>query len=203
MVQVPLGEIPEHELILRILAGDQSASTALVTRMAPVVCARIRRMVGGRGLGMHSLEDLVQETFLRLYRNDAHLLRSWDPIRGSLAALCSVVARSTVLAAFDTTARLPSSAPVELLDGLTARGGANQEERTVDRDRLRRLRACLERSLSPDTWLVYLGLYEDGLEPAVLAATYNRPRAWVDHRNRDIRLAAERCGAELDGGMSS
>ena len=41
------------------------------------------------------IEDLAQEVFLRLCRNDFRLLRSYDPARAGLSTWITIVARST------------------------------------------------------------------------------------------------------------
>src|SRR5690348_18306661 len=41
------------------------------------------------------VEDLTQEVFLRLCKDDFRLLRSYDPVRASLSTWLTIVARST------------------------------------------------------------------------------------------------------------
>lgn len=41
------------------------------------------------------IEDLAQEVFVRLCKDDFHLLRSYDPARAALSTWLTIVARST------------------------------------------------------------------------------------------------------------
>lgn len=61
-------------------------------RYARLIVAAVRGFVQAPG----DIEDLMQEVFLRLCRDDFRLLRSYDPARASLSTWLTIVARSTV-----------------------------------------------------------------------------------------------------------
>src|SRR3954469_11606423 len=60
----PAEERSEPDLVRAFLRGDDSAPAALWGRYSPLVRPITRRAVGPG----HDVDDLVQETFLRLYR---------------------------------------------------------------------------------------------------------------------------------------
>src|SRR5262245_32572564 len=64
---------PDAELVLKVASGDQSACRELVARHLKSTFGLARRMLGND----HDAEDVVQETFLRVWR---HAPR-WEPGR--------------------------------------------------------------------------------------------------------------------------
>ena len=68
-------------------------------RYAPVIFSTVQRVVRARARDdpSVSVEDIVQDVFLRLFKKDARLLRSYDPTRASLATWLAIIARSTTL----------------------------------------------------------------------------------------------------------
>ena len=87
------------DLLHRCLDGDPEARDRFVDRHAPIVFSMVRRVTraGAQGDPSTTVEDIAQEVFLKLFREDAHLLRSYDPSRASLATWIAVIARSTAL----------------------------------------------------------------------------------------------------------
>ena len=87
------------DLLAGCLAGEGEAWGLFVERYAGVIYAAVQRTIRGRASAdpTASLEDLVQNVFVRLLARDAHLLRSYDPGRASLVTWLTVVARSTAL----------------------------------------------------------------------------------------------------------
>lgn len=75
--------------------GEKGAWDAFVAQAAPIILAAVRRTLPARGAD--AAEDLAQEVFLRLIRDDFRLLRTYDPHRASLATWLTLVARSTAL----------------------------------------------------------------------------------------------------------
>jgi RNA polymerase sigma-70 factor, ECF subfamily len=86
-------EESDAELLRLMLAGDESAFTALYCRRQGAVYRFALQMSGSEALA----EDVVQETFMVLMREG----RNFDPARGSLAAYLYGIARNHVLRAFD------------------------------------------------------------------------------------------------------
>jgi RNA polymerase sigma factor (sigma-70 family) len=71
--------------------GDKGAWEAFVRRYAGLVAAAVR----GVAREATEVEDLAQEVFLRLCKDDFRLLRSYDPARAGLSTWITIVARST------------------------------------------------------------------------------------------------------------
>jgi RNA polymerase sigma-70 factor (ECF subfamily) len=74
-----------------LLQGDRAAWEAFVQRYAGLVVAAVR----GIARETSDVEDLTQEVFLRLCKDDFRLLRSYDPARAGLTTWLTIVARST------------------------------------------------------------------------------------------------------------
>jgi RNA polymerase sigma factor (sigma-70 family) len=74
-----------------LLRGEKVAWDAFVRRYGGLVVAAVRGVAMAQG----EVEDLTQEVFLRLCKDDFRLLRSYDPARASLSTWLTIVARST------------------------------------------------------------------------------------------------------------
>jgi RNA polymerase sigma factor (sigma-70 family) len=74
-----------------LIRGEKGAWEAFVRRYAGLVVAAVR----GVARESSEIEDLTQEVFLRLCRNDFRLLRSYDSTRAGLSTWITIVARST------------------------------------------------------------------------------------------------------------
>ena len=71
--------------------GDKGAWEAFVRRYAGLVAAAVR----GVAREAAEVEDLAQEVFVRLCKDDFRPLRSYDPTRAGLSTWITIVARST------------------------------------------------------------------------------------------------------------
>ena len=74
-----------------LLRGEKAAWDAFVRRYGGLVVAAVRGVAIVHG----EVEDLTQEVFVRLCKDDFRLLRSYDPVRASLSTWITIVARST------------------------------------------------------------------------------------------------------------
>jgi len=74
--------------------GDKAAWDAFVDRCTGVIHAAVRRT---QGTGGPSVEDAIQEVFVRLVKDDYRLLRSFDPGKASLTTWLTIIARSTTI----------------------------------------------------------------------------------------------------------
>jgi RNA polymerase sigma-70 factor (ECF subfamily) len=74
-----------------LLRGEKAAWDAFVRRYGGLVVAAVR----GVAMAQPEVEDLTQEVFVRLCKDDFRLLRSYDPARASLSTWLTIVARST------------------------------------------------------------------------------------------------------------
>jgi len=87
--------------------GEKGAWGTFVRRYAGLVVAAVRGIAREPG----EVEDLTQEVFLRLCKDDFRLLRSYDPARAGLSTWITIVARST---ARDALRRYrPATVPIE------------------------------------------------------------------------------------------
>jgi RNA polymerase sigma-70 factor (ECF subfamily) len=71
--------------------GERGSWEAFVRRYAGLIVAAVRGVARDAG----EVDDLVQEVFLRLCRDDFRLLRTYDPARAGLSTWITIVARST------------------------------------------------------------------------------------------------------------
>lgn len=71
--------------------GDPASWEEFVRRYGGLIVAAVRGLAPGPG----EIEDLTQDVFVRLCKDDFRLLRSYDPARASLSTWLTIVARST------------------------------------------------------------------------------------------------------------
>jgi RNA polymerase sigma factor (sigma-70 family) len=90
-----------------LLNGERAAWEAFVRRYGGLIVAAVRGVALNRG----DVEDLTQEVFVRLCKDDFRLLRSYDPARASLSTWLTIVARSTARDALRR--RRPEGVPIE------------------------------------------------------------------------------------------
>ena len=74
-----------------LIGGDKTAWDAFVRRYAGLIIAAVR----GVAPTPSDTEDLTQEVFVRLCKDNFRLLRSYDPTRAGLSTWITIVARST------------------------------------------------------------------------------------------------------------
>ena len=74
-----------------LVRGEKGAWEAFVRRYAGLVAAAVR----GVAREPSEIEDLAQEVFVRLCKDNFRLLRSYDPARAGLSTWITIVARST------------------------------------------------------------------------------------------------------------
>jgi len=74
-----------------LLNGDSAAWGGFVRRYGGLIVAAVRGIAPIPG----DIEDLTQEVFVRLCKDNFRLLRSYDPTRAALSTWLTIVARST------------------------------------------------------------------------------------------------------------
>ncbi len=82
-----------------LLAGQMADWRQFVEISAPVILTTVRRIFAryGRNGSPDEHEDISQEVYLKLSRNDFGLLRKFDPTKAKLSTYIAVVARSTAI----------------------------------------------------------------------------------------------------------
>ncbi|WP_317706747.1 sigma-70 family RNA polymerase sigma factor [Methylomarinovum caldicuralii] len=86
----------EKREIQRLLRGEQTAWKGFVMRWRNLIYTVVLRTLQENGPAQEA-EELCQEVFLRLIRDDFRLLRQYDPEKAGLATWLTLVARSTTL----------------------------------------------------------------------------------------------------------
>ncbi|HJU19437.1 MAG TPA: sigma-70 family RNA polymerase sigma factor [Stellaceae bacterium] len=82
----------QDPIIEALLRGESGAWEDFVRRYARLIVAAVRGLVRGP----NEIEDLTQDVFVRLCKDDFRLLRNFDPSRAALSTWLTIVARSTV-----------------------------------------------------------------------------------------------------------
>lgn len=79
-----------------VLAGEKRAWDAFVAAQAPVIYAAVGKKLRVAGHG-EDVEDVAQEVFVKLCRNDFKLLRGFEPARAKLTTFLTVIATTTAI----------------------------------------------------------------------------------------------------------
>jgi RNA polymerase sigma factor (sigma-70 family) len=74
-----------------LIRGEKGAWDGFVRRYAALIMAAVRGVAQEGG----EAEDLAQEVFIRLCKDDFRLLKTYDPARAGLTTWLTIVARST------------------------------------------------------------------------------------------------------------
>ena len=164
-------------LIEALTRGENGAWEAFVRRYAGLIVAAVRTIAREPG----EVEDLTQEVFLRLCKNDFRLLKSYDPARAGMSTWITIVARST---ARDAMRRhRPVAVPIEAVpEGLLA----------VDPVEPVRKLKLPEALLSPRQREILAMLYDRDMEVAEIAASLGIDRQTVRsaHHKAMLKLRA-------------
>jgi RNA polymerase sigma-70 factor (ECF subfamily) len=140
-----------------LIAGSKAAWDGFVRRYAGLILAAVRN-VAREGT---EPEDLLQEVFVRLCKDDFRLLRTYDPARAGLSTWLTIVARSTARDV-QRRHRPPLSALEDVPERLLAVVDAHAEPLKLPKD-----------LLSPRQQLVLTMLYERDMGVAEVAKTLN------------------------------
>lgn len=93
--------------LAELLTGDKRSWDHFVRRYAALIVSAVR----GVAMASGDVEDLTQEVFVRLCKDNFRLLRTYDASRASLSTWITIVARSTARDALRR--RRPDSVPIE------------------------------------------------------------------------------------------
>jgi RNA polymerase sigma-70 factor (ECF subfamily) len=163
----------DQELIKRIARRDQSAFLALYERYSSRVYTLILHMIADRMLG----EEILQETFLRLWRRAGQ----YDPGRGSVMIWLLSIARYTTLERLRFESHRPrlsdDNEPSPLLESLP------EPESTSEEARWRSLHLAVG-SLPAEQKSVIELAYFQGLSQSEIAELLDLPLGTVKTRLR-------------------
>ena len=91
---------PQEVNLIACCRGDRRAWDAFVQRYGHVIFAAVQRTFRGRGRLSHrsaTVEDIVQDVFVRLVKEDFRLLRSFDSRKAAITTWLTLVACSTTI----------------------------------------------------------------------------------------------------------
>jgi RNA polymerase sigma-70 factor (ECF subfamily) len=140
-----------------LISGQKGAWDAFVRRYAGLLMAAVRGLVREGA----EAEDLVQEVFVRLCKDDFRLLKTYDASRAGLSTWLTIVARSTARDA-QRRHRPPSTAIDDVPEILLAVSDVHHEPLKLPKD-----------LLSPRQQLVLTLLYERDMDVVDVAKALN------------------------------
>src|SRR5579863_8521197 len=169
-------------IVLRLQRRDPQALADLYDRYGRLVYALILRVVRDTGIA----EDLVQETFLRVWNR----VQSFDAERGALGSWLLAVARNRAIDYLRSPGGRMMRSSLELLETEHPAGFADFEADVLNQDTARRIRGALER-LSPNQRSVIELAYFEGLSQTEMAERMGQPlgtvKTWVRTALKNLR----------------
>ena len=170
MSRADLKEVsPDATLVSAIRAGDEQAMAQLYDRYSPLVYSIALRVVGEAG----AAEDILQEIFMRLWRNPA----SFDSSRGCLPAWLAVITRNR---AIDFLRKRHSKADLEEVKVSIEPDLASDMERSRV---LEKVRSALRSMSQPQRSALEMAFFE-GLTHTEIAEKSGEPLGTIKTRIR-------------------
>jgi RNA polymerase sigma-70 factor, ECF subfamily len=174
LLQVTLRFKDDADLARRLRAREPSAMRDLYDRYGKMIYSVIMRIVRDSG----AAEDLVQETFLRIWNR----IQAFDQERGALGPWVLAVARNRAIDYLRSTDGRMSAGVLEL-ERLEHPGQfCHIDERALSMDRSRRLQDAFEKLTPQQKTVVELAYYE-GLSQSEMAERLQQPlgtvKTWI------------------------
>jgi DNA-directed RNA polymerase specialized sigma24 family protein len=199
---------PGQAEVAAALSGDRAAVRLLLRELTPVVRVRVARaLYRYRGAARRrevrqEADDLVQEVLVELFRQEARVLRSWDPARGlSLLGFVRLVTDRTA-GAILSGARSPwRDDPMDPQDfsGYSA-AESTVETRVMSAQLAARVYDALVVELTPLAFRVFELLFVEEADVPTTCATLNMTAdavyAWRARLGKTIRRLADELDAE-------
>lgn len=148
-----------------VVAGDQAAGAWLYDAFADRLFRRLRQRYGY--LGEAGVEDILQDAYLLVLRNDARLLRRFleqVPAAGQTAARLERFLWDQACGLASNQRRSASHRKVVPLTTIHPNQQPDAEREVAERDWLARLELCLSKGRAR-VFLYYKLRYRDGLSP--------------------------------------
>jgi RNA polymerase sigma-70 factor, ECF subfamily len=180
LLAIELGD-NDPDLVRRLQRRDPRAMADVYDRYGKLVYAVILRVVRDSGIA----EDLVQETFLRVWNR----VQGFDADRGGLGSWLLAVARNRAIDYLRSAAGRMHHA-MELGDTEHPALFADMEKELLNSDRVRRVRAALEKLSANQRTVIELAYFE-GLSQAEMAERMGQPlgtvKTWVRTALKSLR----------------
>ena len=169
-----------------LLGGDKAAWDQFVARFAPIIYAAIRRAFAAAAWRFDDSEDVFQDVFLRLSRDNFRLLRNYDPARAVLSTYLTIVSRSVALNAMRRK-RLTLE-PLEAAGDVAAEAPPPPEPLQFPPD-----------LLTPRQRLIMAMTYEDDLDASEIAAkSHVNPQTVRSTRHKALQRLREYFGDQSE-----
>ena len=171
----------ERDLILRLQKRDPQALADLYDRYNRLVYSLILRVVRDAGIA----EDLVQETFLRVWNR----VQGFDSEKGSIGPWLLAVARNRAIDYLRSAGGRERNA-VELEDTDHPSLYTNMEHDLLISDKARRVKAAMEKLSANQRQVIELAYFE-GLSQTEMAERMGQPlgtvKTWVRTALKNLR----------------
>ncbi len=172
----------DSALIERLKRRDPQALAELYDRYGRMAYGLVLRVVRDKAIA----EDLVQETFLRVWNR----VQSIDSEKGAIGPWLLTIARNRAIDYLRSSAGRDRNASVELDEIDHAPLYREMEAGIVASDRVRRVKAAMEK-LSPNYRIVVELAYFEGLSQSEMSAKMGQPlgtiKTWVRTALQSLR----------------
>ena len=172
----------DSELVVRLQRREPDAMADLYDRYGRLAFSMILRIVRDQALA----EDLVQETFLRVWNR----VQKFDGERGALGPWLLAVARNRAIDYLRSAGGRMARNSMEMLETEHPSQFANFENDVLNQDTARQIRGALER-LTPNHRNVIELAYFEGLSQTEMAERMGQPlgtvKTWVRMALKKLR----------------
>jgi RNA polymerase sigma-70 factor (ECF subfamily) len=189
-VTAPSQHVPDSALVERMIAGDESALSALYDRYSGMLFAMLVRILRDP----QAAEEILQDLFLQLWRGAAR----FDAGRGSLPAWLMVIGRNRALSRLRTREHREIPEDIEAFPANAVASSVNLEddaERSLLMEKLRTAMATLPAEQREAVELAYF----EGMTQTEIAAHTGSPLGTVKSR---VRTAMQSLKQVFDGGTA-
>ena len=164
----------EQDLIERLRRRDPDAMSDLYDRYSRIVYSIILRVVRNSAVA----EELSQETFLRAWNRSG----DFDATRGKIGPWLLTIARNRAIDYLRSTAGQQQATTFELVSSERVTLFVNTEQRMVDQEQARRIRAAFSQLKKNQREVLELAYFE-GLSQSEMAEKLGQPlgtiKTWV------------------------
>jgi len=171
----------DGDLVLRLQRRDPQALAELYDRYGRLVFSLILRVVRDAGIA----EDLVQETFLRVWNR----VQGFESGKGTIGPWLLAVARNRAIDYLRSAGGRERNA-LELEETTHPALASDIEQSLLDSDRIRRVKAAMDK-LSPNQRQAIELAYFEGLSQSEMAERMGQPlgtvKTWVRTALRSLR----------------